>query len=288
MPFKLSRTGNNVPAEVQRWQYFLLKNNIPQVGEIDADFGPKTEQATKIFQLREQITTNGRVDINTLNVAANFGYKILGNDYYSDRSSLSWPPRPSDLASPSNTWRNSRFHCFKFRQRPLSQRPSRESIIIKGSCNGSTNDWISTNITTFHSSKFEFAASYRGRIRCHVEAKDQIEELLAIWEAESLLHLVISYAGCFVPRYKRNQAPPGSSGHGERQSDATSRLSNHSFGSAFDINATQNWLGSTPAQCGQKGSVRELVEAANKLEIFWGGHFGGSKDGMHFEMSKRT
>jgi len=30
MPFFLKRGGNNVPLEVQRWQYFLLKQNIPQ------------------------------------------------------------------------------------------------------------------------------------------------------------------------------------------------------------------------------------------------------------------
>src|SRR5262245_44166780 len=32
MPFLLKRGGANVPLEVQRWQYFLLKNNIAQTG----------------------------------------------------------------------------------------------------------------------------------------------------------------------------------------------------------------------------------------------------------------
>jgi hypothetical protein len=35
MPFLLSRGGKNVPAEVQRWQYFLLKKGFTQV---DAGF----------------------------------------------------------------------------------------------------------------------------------------------------------------------------------------------------------------------------------------------------------
>jgi len=30
---------------------------------------------------------------------------------------------------------------------------------------------------------------------------------------------------------------------------------------------------------------RELVEAANSIGIYWGGHFS-TKDGMHFEISK--
>lgn len=285
MPFKLSRSGNNVPAEVQRWQYFLRKLGIPQVGSIDADFGPKTEEGTKIFQIQQQLTAHGRVDSNTLNVADALGYRILPNDYYTQRSSASWPPRPNNLNSPTNSWRNTEFQCFKFRQRPLNQRPDRESIVIGGSCDGSVNDWASANIVDLHTNKFEFAAGFGGRIRCHRKAKEKLEELLNIWENESLLHLVISYAGCYVPRYKRNQAPPGSGGHSTRRSDQTNSLSNHSFGSAFDINASQNWLGDTPAICGRKGAVRELVESANSLDIFWGGHFNGSKDGMHFELS---
>jgi hypothetical protein len=31
----LKRVGNNVPLEVQRWQYFLLKQNVPQAGRVD-------------------------------------------------------------------------------------------------------------------------------------------------------------------------------------------------------------------------------------------------------------
>lgn len=46
MPFRLSRGGPNVIAEVQRWQYFLLRIGINQAGSIDGDFGLKTETAT--------------------------------------------------------------------------------------------------------------------------------------------------------------------------------------------------------------------------------------------------
>ena len=71
-----------------------------------------------------------------------------------------------------------------------------------------------------------------------------------------------------------------------RRSREVPQLSNHSFGSAFDINATQNWLGDMPAICGQKGAVRELVEAANRCNFYWGGHYGERKDGMHFEITR--
>jgi hypothetical protein len=41
-----------------------------------------------------------------------------------------------------------------------------------------------------------------------------------------------------------------------------------------------------PALVGQRGSLRELVPAANRLGFFWGGHYANRKDGMHFEVSK--
>lgn len=58
MPFFLLRGGRNVPLEVQRWQYFLLKQNILQVGQIDGNFGPKRRQ--KFFN--SSITFRSRGD----------------------------------------------------------------------------------------------------------------------------------------------------------------------------------------------------------------------------------
>ena len=64
-------------------------------------------------------------------------------------------------------------------------------------------------------------------------------------------------------------------------------LSNHAWGTAFDINVKWNKLGKVPTLLGQEGCVRELVELANKNGFFWGGHFGGGRvDGMHFELGK--
>ena len=41
-----------------------------------------------------------------------------------------------------------------------------------------------------------------------------------------------------------------------------------------------------PAPAGAEGSVRELVDIANAHGFFWGGHFKGRPDGMHFEVAK--
>jgi len=284
--FKLSKAGANVPAEVQRWQYFLRSRGISQVGKIDSHFGGNTETATKIFQMDQGLSANGRADEKTLLAAQTLGYKILKPNYYKKRSSLSWPPVPGGLKSPSNAWRNKLFHCFEFLQRKGHQRPDEESIVIKGDCAGTVPDWEDAYIFNFYDDRFKFVEGYPGYFRCHRKAAPNIKALLDVWEKESLLHLVINYAGCYVPRYKRGKAPHPKKGHGIKQSKDVSALSNHSFGSAFDICTTWNWLGATPAQCGQKGSVRELVEAANNAGFYWGGHYSGRKDGMHFEITK--
>ena len=288
MPFLLSRGGQNVPAEVQRWQYFLLKQGISQVGSIDSDFGRNTELATELFQTRSGISVTGKLDSRTLDVAQTLGYTVKPNNHYTERSSTGFPSKPSDLASPDNSTRNTNFKCFKFMQPPLDRRPDREAIVIRDSCDGSDADWVAAQIVTIDIPQLKFAKGFSGRFRTHMKAAPLFAALFAKWETEDLLHLIMSYEGCFVPRYKRGlRPPPPTAGHGIKKSTDSDagRLSNHSFGSAFDINFPDNQLGAQPAVCGRRGSTRELVEAANSLGIYWGGHFS-TKDGMHFEISK--
>lgn len=285
MPFTLARGGNNVPAEVQRWQYFLKRHSITQVGKLDADSGTKTEEATKIFQMQQQLPINGKVNAATLTAAQQYGYTILPDDYYSTRKSVNWPPAPANLSSPSAAWRNTKFTCFKFVQKASQFRDRPERIVIRGSCDGSISDWPQAKIVDLVSSDFSYADGYPGYFRVHREAKEALEELLLQWRNADLLHLVISFAGAFDPRYIFGHSP-GNAAQPEKKSTEAGKLSNHAFGSAFDINATQNWIGDTPAICGQKGAVRELVGLANQSSFFWGGHFGGGRiDGMHFELT---
>ncbi|MGO4837455.1 peptidoglycan-binding protein, partial [Rhizobiaceae sp. 2RAB30] len=130
MPFTLSKNGNNVSAEIQRWQYFLIRRGITQVGRLDGHFGDLTEKATKIFQLDQQLPVTGKVNSQTLEVAASFGYTILPDNYYAERNSPNWPPRPDDLSSPSSSWRNTKFTCFKFIQKANAFRDRPERIVI--------------------------------------------------------------------------------------------------------------------------------------------------------------
>lgn len=286
MSFLLSRGGNNIPVEVQRWQYFLLQRQISQIGRVDGDFGGKTEEATRIFQLQEQLPQTGAADSATLQAAASYGYRILPDNHYAERAGTAWPPKPGNLSSPTAEWRNQKLSCFTFVQTPLDNRDRPERIVMGGSCDGGVSDWRRANIVELPSSAFSHATGFRGYFLVHKRAREPLEELLHQWKEQSLLHLVISFEGAYDPRYIKGHNP-GAGAQPAKRSDQASALSNHAFGTAFDINATWNWIGKIPALAGQKGCVRELVAAAQDCGFFWGGHFGGDRiDGMHFELAR--
>ena len=54
---------------------------------------------------------------------------------------------------------------------------------------------------------------------------------------------------------------------------------------AMDINADDNVFTKEPVLCPLRGCVRELVQSANEVGFYWGGHFTSPKDGMHFEFA---
>ncbi len=92
----------------------------------------------------------------------------------------------------------------------------------------------------------------------------------ADWEAAKLLDRILVYDGSFVPRFVRG---------------SRTVLSNHAYGSAFDINERYNKLGKRAALVGERGCVRELVPIANLWGFCWGGHYNGRPDSMHFEVA---
>jgi hypothetical protein len=109
-----------------------------------------------------------------------------------------------------------------------------------------------------------------GKVQLHRLVAPKVIELFAVWESAGLLGTVLTWGGSFVPRFIRG---------------SKTVLSSHAHGSAFDINAAWNGLGVVPARLGAKGSVRQLVSAANALGFYWGGHFS-RPDGMHFELAE--
>jgi hypothetical protein len=107
-------------------------------------------------------------------------------------------------------------------------------------------------------------------MRWHNECEYQLVKMFERFEKENLHTKILSFAGAFYPRFIRG---------------SRTQLSNHSWGTAFDINVPYNGLNKVPAMIGQTGCIRELVPIANECGFYWGGHFS-RKDGMHFEIAK--
>ena len=130
-------------------------------------------------------------------------------------------------------------------------------------------DWEKENIIDVEVpqlKKVEGAKS--GQIKFHRLGVDQLKKAFAEIEEKKLLDLVLTWDGSFEPRTIRG---------------STSSLSNHAFGTAFDINRSWNRLGTVPARVGSPGSVVELVPIFERHGFVWGGHFSRG-EGCHFEL----
>ena len=199
----------------------------------------------------------GKLDARTLDVAQTIGYTVQPNNYYSEPSSAGFPARPSasTLASPDNATRTANFKCFKFKLPPRDQRPDKEGIVIDGKLRRQRPRLDRRQCHQHRHTSAQVRERLCQRPVSHArEAAPQFAALFAKWEAADLLHLIMSFEGCFVPRYKRGltRPPLPNAGHGIKKStDADAgRLSNHAFGSAFDINFTDNQLGTSPRSAG--------------------------------------
>jgi hypothetical protein len=250
--------------DVKEWQHFLIGRKI-EVGLADGVFGKKTEAATKEFQREQGLDDDGVVGNQTLGEAMRLGFEALKDPADDSQTGPNFPPPPTDLRALPNTAARQRvFGKFSFRAAP---RPGNaENIII-------TDDFEERNIVRVIIPQLVGVRGGRpdGASRFHRLAVNQLVKLFDDWKQAKLIDRILSFDGDFVPRFIRG---------------SRTELSNHSFGSAFDINAGFNVFGHMPALIGQKGETRDLVAIANENGFFWGGHFKGRKDGMHFEVAK--
>lgn len=248
-------------ADVKRWQFFLI-GQLLDVGVADGIFGPRTHLSTVAFQQRHGLVPDGIVANRTVGQAAILGFQIV-TDPAEDVLSANFPPKPDFKQLAGTAARQAVFGKFSFVHQPLPGNP--ENIRI-------TDDWAQKNIVvvTIPQLKGVPGAGSTGRVQFHAKAAEQMVALWQAWDDAGLVDRVLTWGGSFVPRFMRG----------------TKTLSTHAFGSAFDINVAFNPLGALPALVGKKGSVRELVPLAHKHGFFWGGHFSGRQDGMHFEIAK--
>ena len=244
--------------DVELWELFLVGQNYYWV-EADGIFDEETKKCTEEWQKNHGLKPDGEVGPKTYGRAQTLGFNPEFEDESEDKSSLNWPPKPS--FSPLNyADRNKVFGGFSYK--PAGHKSNPEAITVLG-------NWVRENITYVEIPQLgKFVANKK--VPFHTKCAEQIAHFFEDIEHNGLLHLIKTWGGSYAPRFVRG---------------SRTYLSNHSYGSAFDINVQWNYLGTEPARVGAEGSVRELVPFAHKHGLYWGGHFK-RKDGMHFEVAE--
>jgi len=163
------------------------------------------------------------------------------------------------------------FGKFAFEGDPSPDNPERIKV---------TDDWAKENLVKVELGPL--AASEGADVAVfHKLVAPAFEKLVKAWDDAGLTLHVLTWNGSYAPRYKRGRAPaPGMPAD-------PSKLSAHSSGSAFDINAPWNRLGKPPTPRGLEGSNWELVAIAESLGWVWGGKWR-HPDAMHFELGALT
>jgi len=254
--------------DVLRWQEFLRGQRL-YWGVCDKVFGRQTEKATKEFQRKSSLyPIDGIVGNDTYAAAMKEGFSVVASDSTAQRGP-NWPPPPKGIRKVVPAERMELFGKMLYRPAPVSGNP--EAIEI-------TNDWVKQNIVKARIPElkqvrgvFHGGVLYgRGAedVWCHRLFVEPLRATFAEWGKEGLVRDILTFDGLWVPRYIRG---------------SRSVLSNHSYGTAIDINAAWNGFRCRPALVGQRGCVRELVPIANKNGLWWLGHT--MNDGMHFELS---
>lgn len=248
---------------VRRWQRFLIiKGYAP--GAVDGVFGYRTRMATAQYQQKNRLSADGVVGPQTMRSAMWQGFPVgmKPDQVLMGAGDEGYPELPG-FTSPAQAQRYAMFGDFEYTVN------TDYSINILGS-------WVRENITQVTIPQLcgvenpYSRRAFSGGVYFHRHAVPQLRAFFDALQREGLHRLVLTWGGSFVPRMVRGSA---------------TRLSNHAFGSAFDINMQWNGLGATPKLAGERGSVRQLVSLANEHGFFWGGHYRSRKDGMHFEVA---
>ena len=244
---------------VTQWQVFLRGQGYPL--NSSETFDDDTVEATRQFQTKHGLEPDGIVGNRTLGKAMSLGLEIVEFA----ETQAGYPPRPSFRPLVNNAERQQVFGPLAFVPAPTRDNPERIRI---------TNRWDASNIVdvVVPQLRGKEGANARGVVQFHRKVAEQLSALWKAFEDRGLLDLVLTYSGAYDPRFVRGKA-------------ADQVLSNHAFGTAFDINYTWNKLGAEPATEGARGSVYKLVPVAHEFGFYWGGHFT-RRDGMHFEVAK--
>ncbi|RDJ05093.1 peptidoglycan-binding protein [Rhizobium grahamii] len=186
-----------------------------------------------------------------------------------------WPKKKSGLSSPSASEMQSKCGAIEFVHNPVSGNPEHIKI---------TNDFVAEHIATIDIPELRDCvvpldpgvAKTDGRIHFHRRHAARLAKLFSDWREAGLTNRILTFDGSFNARLKRGSTKA-----------TLANLSNHSWGTAFDINAYWNPRKATPVLMGDRGCVRELVSIAHSNGFYWGGYFS-IMDGMHFEVAAES
>jgi peptidoglycan hydrolase-like protein with peptidoglycan-binding domain len=249
--------------DVAVWQGFLVGINPSSEVIIDGTFGPKTKEETILFQRKvftDPSAYDGKVGPRTLGKALELGLNLY-SDSSNDDSQHGWPPKPKTYPVSMADEREKIYGKIEYVADP--QPNNKEAVKI-------TNNWANDNIVSVVVPQLIgiSGAPKSGKIYVHKKVADSLVKAFDQIEKQGLKDKLLTFGGAWVPRFIRG---------------SRTVLSNHSWGTAIDLNVQWNMLGTTGALKGEKGSVRELVDIFYENEFYWGGWFDGRCDPMHFE-----
>lgn len=247
---------------MRRWQLFLTGQGFYS-GLVDGVFGQQTDAATRAFQTRWRLGVDGVVGNQCYGQAMLLGFDATRDEDLSE-SGPNFPSPPDFGPLISNADRQAVFGRYEFESAHLPHDP--DAVRVLGNWEEENIVWVNVpQLVGFKNAK------RNGDIQFHRLAAPQLVRLWQSWQDAGLVDRVRSFDGSYVPRFVRG---------------SRTVLSNHAFGSAFDVNMKWNKLGAVPALVGDEGCVRELVALANQHGFYWGGHFRSRLDGMHFEVAR--
>jgi hypothetical protein len=248
---RLNDEGENIKA----LQQFL---NIKS----DGIFGKITEEAVKKWQQEKGLLVDGIIGPKTLDAMKKAGLKITDSATTTPTQNVPFPSKPSFPPLTSKAERDKLFGKIEYVQNPSLENP--EGIRI-------TNGFETNNIVRVDLPQLAKATNGKyTAMRFHKDCAYQLRGFFQELEEKGLLDRILSYGGAYNARFIRG---------------SKSVLSNHAYGTAFDINMVWNPLGKQPSKFDEKGCVYEIVPVAHKWGFYWGGHFT-RLDGMHFEIAK--
>jgi len=256
---------------VARWNAFLDSLSLPH--DSGDSFGPQTQAGTIAFQKKVN-QQSGTTSLTVDGIAGNLtlGFAISSNltdDFDAAHAAALWgynyPSRLGGLPQPQTQQQmHEQFGKIEFDLKP--EPGNAERIVI-------TNGWADKYLSKFTVPQLKqiTGGNHSGSVSFHKSAGEQLVALWRSWEITGVLSDVKTYEGAFNARLKRG---------------STTELSNHAWGTAFDINYSANRLYAMPSTPDEIGCVYRLIPLANALGFNWGGSYRGRLDGMHFEVTR--